>query len=64
MRVAAAAGIGLSWVAAEYGSQIAAGVSVFLVWLGVGATLVLSGAFADLEPARAGATAFVQRISR
>lgn len=51
LQVAVPAGIGLAGVVAEYGSPMAAGVTVFIAWLGVAALLTLSRALTDLEPA-------------
>ncbi|MGV9799612.1 MFS transporter [Mycobacterium sp. NPDC003449] len=53
LQLAAPAGIGLCGVVAEYGSPVAAGVAVFAVWLGIAATLVLTRALTDIEPAPA-----------
>ena len=49
LQVAAPAGIGLAGVVAEYGSPLAAGVSVLIVWLAIAAALVLSRALSDLD---------------
>jgi MFS family permease len=51
LQVAAPAGIGLAGVVAEYGSPLAAGVSVLVVWLAIVAALVMSRALADLDAA-------------
>jgi len=48
--VAAPAGIGLAGVVAQYGSPLAAGVAIFVVWLAVTGILARTRALADLEP--------------
>lgn len=50
LQVAAPAGIGLAGAIAEFGSPVAAGITVFVIWLTVAAALVASRALADLEP--------------
>lgn len=50
LQVAAPAGIGLAGVVAQYGSPLAAGASVLVVWLAVAAALVVSRSLTDLEP--------------
>jgi MFS family permease len=50
LQVAAPAGIGLAGVVAEYGSPLAAGASVLVVWLAIAAGVALSRALTDLEP--------------
>lgn len=52
LTVAAPAGIGIAGLVAEYGSPVAAGLSVFAVWLAIAATLVLTRALADLDAPR------------
>lgn len=51
LQVAVPAGIGLAGVIAEYGSPTASAVTLFIVWLGVAALLMVSRALTDLEPA-------------
>ncbi|MBJ7462999.1 MAG: MFS transporter [Mycolicibacterium sp.] len=51
LQVAAPAGIGLAAVIAQFGSPVAAGVTVFVIWLAVAATLMASRALTDVEPA-------------
>ncbi|BDX30980.1 hypothetical protein TUM20985_15270 [Mycobacterium antarcticum] len=66
LHVATPAGIGLAGVVAEYGSPIAAGLTIIAVWLVVLITVALSRALVDLEPEAksAGYTADVASANR
>lgn len=61
LQVAAPAGIGLAGVVAEFGSPVAAGLTLFVVWLAVAAVLVLSRALTDIELSRTGNTCDLKR---
>jgi len=50
LQVAGPAGIGLAATVAEVGSPTAAGLTVFVVWLGIAAALTASRALTDLDP--------------
>jgi MFS family permease len=50
LQVAAPAGIGLAGAVAEYGSPVAAGLTITAVWLAVVIAVAVSRALADLEP--------------
>lgn len=50
LQVSAPAGIGLAGVIAEFGSPVAAGITVFVIWLAVAVALTASRALTDLEP--------------
>lgn len=52
LQIAAPAGIGLSGVVAEFATPVAAGLTVFAVWLAIVVVLALARALADLEPRR------------
>jgi uncharacterized protein (DUF2345 family) len=56
LQVAAPAGIALAGVVAEYGSALAAGISVIAVWLAIAGGVVLSQALTDLEPTAVGSS--------
>lgn len=49
LQIAAPAGIGMCALIAEYGSAPAAGIGVFLVWLTIAATVVVSRALSNLD---------------